>query len=213
MIQVIESKSGYLIQPNPNVEKLVSNQLWLAVRSLPSQRYPLKEGDTFRIGTLRVKVKEIILEDNQPEKPIEVNSKYAIYENLTKQLSKGFNPDPSSDQPICRVCLEEAEIGQNPLIAPCKCSGSAKYIHIKCIQEWFSKIMNPRKVGACIQLEWKPLVCELCNQSLPFKMYLDDCKYFTVNIPRPQKPYLVLNPISKDKSKKHYYLLSLKEKP
>jgi pSer/pThr/pTyr-binding forkhead associated (FHA) protein len=56
----------------------------LAIRSLPSQRYPLKEGDTFRIGTLRVKVKEIILEDNQPEKPIEVNSKYAIYENLTK---------------------------------------------------------------------------------------------------------------------------------
>lgn len=37
-------------------------QIWVAVKSLPNQRYKLKEGDILRIAKQFVKVKEIILE-------------------------------------------------------------------------------------------------------------------------------------------------------
>lgn len=40
---------------------------------------------------------------------------------------------------VCRICLEEEdpdEAEDNPFIVPCKCMGSMKYIHVKCMREW-----------------------------------------------------------------------------
>ena len=34
----------------------------------------------------------------------------------------------------CRICLDtDYDVKENPLIAPCKCAGTMKYIHIKCL--------------------------------------------------------------------------------
>ena len=35
----------------------------------------------------------------------------------------------------CRVCFEETYIN-NPLINPCRCTGTSKYIHTDCLQHW-----------------------------------------------------------------------------
>ena len=35
----------------------------------------------------------------------------------------------------CRICLDE-EKDDNKLIIPCKCKGTQKYVHIKCLQTW-----------------------------------------------------------------------------
>jgi len=39
---------------------------------------------------------------------------------------------------VCRICLEEEEDFQsgNPFITPCRCTGSMKYIHLKCLRNW-----------------------------------------------------------------------------
>ena len=42
----------------------------------------------------------------------------------------------TNGQPVCRVCFE---YGAEPLYSPCKCDGSAKYIHEKCMLTWFHK--------------------------------------------------------------------------
>ena len=45
----------------------------------------------------------------------------------------------SNNSFVCRICLEEEnpdEISENPFIVPCKCMGSMKYIHVKCMREW-----------------------------------------------------------------------------
>lgn len=55
----------YFVEPSLNVQKLTAFQVWLAVKSTPSRKYKLKEGDIIRIGNQKVKVKEIILEDSQ----------------------------------------------------------------------------------------------------------------------------------------------------
>jgi len=37
---------------------------------------------------------------------------------------------------ICRICFETAEDGGEALIAPCKCKGSSKWIHLGCLRRW-----------------------------------------------------------------------------
>lgn len=33
----------------------------------------------------------------------------------------------------CRICLGEENESENELISPCKCAGTMKYIHVKCL--------------------------------------------------------------------------------
>jgi E3 ubiquitin-protein ligase DOA10 len=49
--------------------------------------------------------------------------------------------ESSSEAPVCRICLEPEEedpikLELNPLITPCKCSGTMRHIHIDCIKSW-----------------------------------------------------------------------------
>ncbi|CAG4937263.1 unnamed protein product [Colias eurytheme] len=43
----------------------------------------------------------------------------------------------NSSGDICRICHCESEI-HNPLLAPCYCSGSLKYVHQSCLQQWLT---------------------------------------------------------------------------
>lgn len=38
----------------------------------------------------------------------------------------------------CRICLEEGSEA-NPLIVPCKCTGSIRFVHTACIREWIQR--------------------------------------------------------------------------
>ncbi len=38
--------------------------------------------------------------------------------------------------PICRFCLDEHNRDENKLVSPCRCIGSVKYVHIKCLLRW-----------------------------------------------------------------------------
>jgi hypothetical protein len=41
-----------------------------------------------------------------------------------------------ADPRTCRICFEAEEDPANPLISPCLCSGSSRYIHRECLQQW-----------------------------------------------------------------------------
>lgn len=57
--------------------------------------------------------------------------------------------------PICRICLESEP--QNKLINPCKCSGTAEYVHRNCLSRWL-KSRSRRK----------QMKCEICNSKYVF---------------------------------------------
>jgi hypothetical protein len=57
---------------------------------------------------------------------------------------------------------------------------------------WLGKRLNPVNQAYSVTINWKPLLCELCMAHFMYKIYLDNKKYYTVEIPRPPKPYLVL---------------------
>jgi len=60
--------------------------------------------------------------------------------------------DMSEAQVICRICHSA---GEEPLVTPCQCSGSAKYVHAACLLTWFKKAVKN--------------TCELCRCKVAIK--------------------------------------------
>jgi hypothetical protein len=54
----------------------------------------------------------------------------------------------STDEYTCRFCFE-GPYENNPLIDPCDCSGSVKYVHIQCIRTWKLTTTNPLWIDKC----------------------------------------------------------------
>jgi hypothetical protein len=48
----------------------------------------------------------------------------------------------------CRFCFEGPEPA-NPLVNPCKCTGSMKYIHVQCIRLWRTNTTNYEWINRC----------------------------------------------------------------
>eukprot|EP01053_Blabericola_migrator_P002786 Blabericola_migrator_1__2785@NODE_1798_length_3778_cov_307_576125_g1119_i1_p1_GENE_NODE_1798_length_3778_cov_307_576125_g1119_i1NODE_1798_length_3778_cov_307_576125_g1119_i1_p1_ORF_typecomplete_len713_score86_57RINGv/PF12906_7/2_1e15FHA/PF00498_26/5_1e02FHA/PF00498_26/4_8e08YopYscD_cpl/PF16697_5/12YopYscD_cpl/PF16697_5/0_00011YopYscD_cpl/PF16697_5/1_1e03FANCL_C/PF11793_8/0_0064FHA_2/PF17913_1/6_6e02FHA_2/PF17913_1/0_28zfRING_2/PF13639_6/0_079PHD_4/PF16866_5/8_8PHD_4/PF16866_5/1_3e03_NODE_1798_le len=74
---------------------------------------------------------------------------------------------------VCRICLsEEEDPKENPLVSPCKCNGSMKWIHLQCLRTWMEGRLNIKvdDVGSSCFF-WRPLECELCQE--PYPTYVD----------------------------------------
>ena len=61
--------------------------------------------------------------------------------------------DEDDQEIVCRICRVEGEEGW-PLYAPCKCSGSIKFVHQDCLQLWLQHSSSSS--------------CELCKHSFAF---------------------------------------------
>ncbi|XP_030637748.1 E3 ubiquitin-protein ligase MARCHF7 isoform X2 [Chanos chanos] len=61
---------------------------------------------------------------------------------------------------LCRICQMGEESSSNPLIEPCRCTGSLQYVHQECIKKWLrSKISSGSNLDAIT-------TCELCKEKL-----------------------------------------------
>jgi len=61
----------------------------------------------------------------------------------------------------CRICLSEEE-PDNPIISPCQCIGSVKYIHLECIREWLESKKHKKETPLVNSYIWRGLECEIC---------------------------------------------------
>ena len=93
-----------------------------------------------------------------------VNDKLKLLYNKLKSVNK------KQKTYRCRICFCEGNFeGLNPLISPCKCIGSVKYIHLNCLRKWLtSKIttkVSPTNDIYCYV--YKSLKCEICQSPIP----------------------------------------------
>ena len=58
-------------------------------------------------------------------------------------------PDSSFNNAECRICFENDSTFENPLISPCLCSGTSKYVHKCCIQRWRRENMTSIAFRRC----------------------------------------------------------------
>ena len=117
-----------------------------------------------------------------------IKKKSKLIKNQKKQikpkkhkLTKMKNSISSSETPvligkICRICLSgEDDPIKNPLVCPCICKGSMKYIHYLCLKNWLnlkveSELGHHRNLlleQPTITYSTNDISCELCKAKLP----------------------------------------------
>jgi len=68
-------------------------------------------------------------------------------------LPRGDLDSEDEEDQQCRICFEKAQNKDDPLIRPCKCTGSMRFTHKLCLQKWRRQSPNSTAV-------WK---CEVCK--------------------------------------------------
>ena len=125
----------------------------------------------------------IVTDEEKPQSALNVSPNINIEKAL--QDNKETN--------ICRICQADDIPADNPLISPCKCSGSIKYIHVKCMQEWYKSKLVSRVMQNTTSYTIKGLECELCKQRFSMSIEHDGKIIDLVNVLRPKTgAYLVL---------------------
>ena len=114
---------------------------------------------------------------------------------------------------VCRICYGDDSEKDNPLISPCICKGSMKYIHLKCLKNWLnSKIeseMEQSSDNETIIYNTKDLSCELCKAKFPDYVKVNN-KLFNISFYKPKfQEFIVFESMKADKNKNKYiYILS-----
>ncbi|XP_053493926.1 E3 ubiquitin-protein ligase MARCH7 [Ictalurus furcatus] len=82
-------------------------------------------------------------------------------ERLRKIQESLLLEDSDEDEgDLCRICQMGETSSLNPLIEPCRCTGSLQYVHQDCIKKWLrSKISSGSTLEAIT-------TCELCKEKL-----------------------------------------------
>ena len=146
-----------------------------------------------------------------------VNSKKINFKTPEKIFFEEKQKKKSTDFPsrCCRICYLEEETESNPLIQPCLCSGSLKYIHLDCLKKWigtrnWTRVENNENV--CIYLI-KEIDCELCKTKLPDYIRHKNKLYKIIEFKIDFKNYISFENLTLDKQKnKFIYVINLDKK-
>ena len=105
---------------------------------------------------------------------------------LREAASEPRSPRPEAEK-TCRICYE-AESTENPVITPCECSGSMKFIHEQCLKTWILSQTKDPKVFSCdickyaikMEIKLESIFSRKNVKKEMFKMLLLPCIIFIV---------------------------------
>ena len=114
---------------------------------------------------------------------------------------------------VCRICyMEEEDELENPIVQPCHCSGSCKYIHLNCLKQWINtkSCLKIDQNEFCSVFIFTETECELCKAKLPDLVEHKGNLYSLLDFSDEFLNYLILESITLDKeNNKFLYVLSL----
>ena len=139
-----------------------------------------------------------------------------IYNNLKINDLCNTNKKEKNDIPkVCRICYceeEPLESLENPLVQPCKCSGSLKYIHLNCLKHW----LNTKSLFRIESNEnftfflIKPVECELCKAKFPDIIKHRGKLYEILEYKSEFEYYCIIESLTVDKNRNRFvYVVSL----
>uniref|UniRef100_A0A915PKM0 RING-CH-type domain-containing protein n=1 Tax=Setaria digitata TaxID=48799 RepID=A0A915PKM0_9BILA len=92
-----------------------------------------------------------------------------------------FSPSETVIEKFCRICHSFGSSG-DPLISPCRCTGSLKYVHISCLLHWLTICAHKLK---------RPAICELCLYKYRRRNMIDWHNLHLPSISRHDLRYLI----------------------
>jgi len=135
----------------------------------------------------------VIKHKNNPKK--ENSKRIKINHQKLKKIEKNR---------VCRICYGENSSKDNPLIYPCICKGSMKYIHYLCLKNWLnSKVESMEQYSEespIISYNTKEICCELCKAQFPDYIRYKE-KLYNITFYKPNfKEFLVFESIRYDRN-------------
>ena len=227
LFRISYNKNNFEIKPNKFEFKESGdiptlNTAWFINRSSTlknkSNKYKIKEGDIIKFGRIKLRIKKIVFNNiNNNDGDNNIENKSAIENkdknNRQKDVKENFSEKISQKkQKICRICYSEEEDKNNPLIQPCSCTGSLKYIHLSCLRQWLNtkSFIKVDSNSYCVSYLTKQAECELCKHIFPDYVFHDNKLFEIKNIESNFKNYLILESLTLDIHKnKFIYIISL----
>lgn len=207
MIITKEQDTFFLKKPNDFKRKqLLSNILsadetgfWKYIREeseLNSSGVLVNPEDMFVFGRKIVRIRSLNLRQGSED----------IYDMINDhQTVTSLDKNSILSGNMCRVCHgDESNPDTNPLLAPCRCAGSAKYIHFKCLRKMVenNKFVNIKSLFT-ITYNLKALICEICLSRFPETLYKDDRRYPMINEDTINPPYLLIEVSTSSRRRMH----------
>ena len=193
-----------------NLNKIYSKEncerIWKNISK--SEETEIQEGDIFKLGRVRLKFDKIIYNSNTLRNNTGINNynsnkklnniinknnisnilnnsitaDISVYENNENSNIKNFFIEKNDGKYNCRICYRNDSDLNDPLISPCKCSGSMSYIHYKCLKSCIEAKIQKKKEENFISYYWKNFNCEICLFPYPKYIKYKNLKYSLVDI-------------------------------
>ena len=188
LLEIIKNNKGFELGLNDyEIDKeyniTTPNSTWFLLRKEfmddKMNVYNLKEGDILKIGRILLRIRTIRFsknnnnnkkDKNNDEKSINTNFSQSLQEiRIEHNTIKKKEPKEPLGNKLCRICYGEEDNEENPLLQPCTCSGSMKYIHLSCLKTWINTSVNIKIESSeyCNIYSYKPAECELCKTTFP----------------------------------------------
>jgi len=174
-----------------------------------------KDQDSFIID-LFSKKKLTVLPRINSSNELFVLKKFTSKKNKMKTPKDIFLKKPielPKNKPTCRICYGDNYNDENPLICPCICKGSMKYIHYLCLKSWLnakieeelSEDETEKENMECITYNKNSICCELCKTKFPDYIIHNNI-YYNILFYKPKfQEYIIFESMKVGRDKTKYY--------
>lgn len=202
---VTSHNKSYYVVPAPEAFSRHSGTCrLLGDRKHPVASHTLKVGDFLRVGSVGVVVIET---HNGEENQVLSEEKIQKIMKDTTNNHSGFldigdtdgeNSEDSSEihnqsttgneEPVCYMCFDDENTEDNPLIAPCKCRGDTRYVHVGCLRKWHTAEADNQ---VCF-LSSVDATCSVCKTTFKSDFKLKDGRLVKLFKSSLEPPYISL---------------------
>ena len=161
------------------------DSLWTVVRYLPGPKKGLEltTDSILKLGRVVFRIKEIG-EGMDTERS-----------GLGEAEESVEIEEATGEEIVCRICYERQSSRENPLLSPCKCDGTVKYLHLNCLKMWIKSKVTTRQTDNSVTYQWKTIECDLCKLELPLTVRTKTDQVVLFQYDRPSVPYIVLEAV------------------
>ena len=164
----------------------------------------INEGDIIKIGRIRMKFDKISFKSqdkslydlvyknilnnsqtiNSKENNETISANRFLYSSLLNNQSSARNTEfnGNNNKPNCRLCYQTESTISDPLISPCNCNGSMKYIHLSCLKNSIKLKYHKKSEMYYDMFIFQNYSCEICLSMYPKYIIYKTQVYFLIDI-------------------------------
>jgi hypothetical protein len=189
LVRITKSARGFSISP---CDEIGAEPLWLVMKELEQEPigFPLDGNSVVKIGRVRLAVRAF-----------EIEQTVLSTDNSSDEEEEGDK--------TCRICFSGA-YPDDPLLTPCLCSGSMRFIHFNCLKYWLNSKRNVAQSEHAIAYYWESFHCEICKHAFPLSLSLKGRKYDLFKLEKPGHTTVALEMLGKDRQSRGVHLISMK---